>query len=138
MSSNNPLASLNLHCQYRSGTPLCPACRKRLFFEAGIARDFYAHGKHQYFRLIYFYSKVFDEIRMIWGTSPPNCHGEEIYSLINLREAGIWDPISKPPDKYPDPDQFQDAVEELYTFEQFTLNAAAVTAFRHRKRKALF
>jgi hypothetical protein len=134
----NPLAALNLHCVYRSGTPLCPACRKRIFFEAGIARDFYAYGKHKIMRLIYFYSKMYDEIRMIWGQAAPTLIGEESYSLVVLRDAGIFDPISKSNDKYPDPDQFQDAVEELYTFEQFLLNAAAVTEFRQRKRKALF
>lgn len=138
MSLINPLATLNLHCQYRSGTPLCPACRKRLFFEAGIARDFYAHGKHKIMRLIYFYSKMYNEIRMIWSNPPATLIGEEAFSLVVLRDAGIFDPISKPADKYPEPDLFQDAVEEHYTFEEFNLNAQAMKEFRNRKRKPLY
>jgi len=138
MSLNNPLATLNLHCDYRSGKELCPICRKRLFFEAAITKDFYGYGKHKIFRIVYFYSKMFDESRMIWRDPPRTLIEKESWGILPLENMGIYDLHSKKADIFPDPDQFQDALEELYTFEQFLLNAAAVTEFRQRKRKALF
>lgn len=136
--SENPVASLHLHCKYRSGQELCPVCRKQLFLKAGIIKDFYVHGKGQIMRILYFYSPMYDQIRMKWLDPPITLIGDESWNLIALADVGIYDIHSKVADKYAEPGDFQDAAEELYTFEQFTNDAKALAALRAKKRKALF
>lgn len=134
----HPIESLHLHCKYRSGQEICPACRKDLTLKAAIVKDFYGYGKHKIFRMVYFYSKMFDEIRMIWRDPPATLIEKEHWDILPLENLGIFDLHSKKADIFPDGDQFQDRLEELYTFEQFQRDAQAVAEYRAKKHKALF